>query len=156
MNTLKLVCRVYNSYACARAARFIGEQCLVTVSHMLQERREVLLMSLPLLRECHVISKHTLQLKSSLIPSSVNVSGTSPLITSAISRIACFVSLFKVISIEHKRLQRFHVRYIRILIRLRCWRVTRYWAILENGCTTEGIGGCALLSLMYSWYCLYT
>ena len=43
MNTLKLVCRVYNSYARARTARFINEQCLVIVGHMLQERRECLL-----------------------------------------------------------------------------------------------------------------
>ena len=55
MNTLKLVHRVYNSYV--YAAWFIGEQYLVTVGHMLQERREVLLMSLQSLSECHVISK---------------------------------------------------------------------------------------------------
>ena len=68
------------------------------------------------------------------------------------SRIARLVSLFEVIPVEHKRLQRFHVHYVRILIRLPCWRVTRYCVILEKGCTTAGIGGCTLLSLMHSWY----
>ena len=68
------------------------------------------------------------------------------------SRIARLVSLFKVIPVEHKCFQRFHVRYVRILIRLPCWRVTRYYVILEKGCITAGIGGCTLLSLMYSWY----
>ena len=29
--------------------------------------------------------------------------------------------------------------------------VTRYCVILEKGCTMAGIGGCTLLSLMYSW-----
>ena len=42
---------------------------------------------------------------------------------------------------------RIFMHYVRILIQLPCWRVTCYCVILEKGCTTEGIGGCALLSL---------
>ena len=38
MREYSLVRWVYNGYARARAAQFIGEQCLVTVGHMLQER----------------------------------------------------------------------------------------------------------------------
>ena len=46
---------------------------------------------------------------------------------------------------------RIFMHYVRILIQLPCWPVTRYCVNLEKGCTTEGVGGCALLSLMYSW-----
>ena len=114
---------MYNSYTRAHAAQFIGEQCLVTVSHMLQERREVLLMSPQRLRECRYQQtlQHTYVAAEILFNTSlVNVAGTSPLIASTISYIAHLVSLFEVISVEHKRLQRFHVHYVRVLICLPC------------------------------------
>ena len=46
---------------------------------------------------------------------------------------------------------RIFMHYVRISIQLPCWPVTRYCVILEKGCTMEGVGGCALLSLMYPW-----
>ena len=46
---------------------------------------------------------------------------------------------------------RIFMHYVRISIQLPCCPVTRYCVILEKGCTTEGVGGCAFLSLMYPW-----
>ena len=61
-------------------------------------------------------ARQMLQQKSSLIAtSSVNVAGTSPLTASATSHITCFVNLFEVIPVEHKPLQRFDIRYVRII-----------------------------------------
>ena len=44
---------------------------------------------------------------------------------------------------------RIFLRYVRILIWLPCWQVTRYCVILEKGLPRR-VGGCSLLSLMYS------
>ena len=136
---------MYNSSARAHAARFIGEQCLVAVRS--KEKSSYVAAMPPWMSR----DQQTLQQKSSLNTSSVNVAGTSPLTASTISCIALLVSLFKAIPVEHKHLQRFHVRYKRNLIRLPCWRMTHYWVILEKGCTTAGIGSCTLLSFMCSW-----
>ena len=60
------------------------------------------------------------------------------------------------VAIIHLLTQRTSLRIfmhcIRILLRLPCWRMTHYCVILEKGCTTEGIGSSALLSLVYSWW----
>ena len=82
----------------AHTARFIGEQCLVTVGYIMQERREECCCNLCVnaTRSANVAAEILLN------TSSVNVAGTSPLTASTKSSIAHLVSLFEVIPIEHK------------------------------------------------------
>ena len=104
-----------NSYARACAARFINKQCLVTVDHLLQEQREVILMSLQRLHKYDAISKHCIircRLAAEILCNIYlfrNVKSTSPLTASAIYRIAHFVSLYEVIPVELKHPHRFHM-----------------------------------------------
>ena len=88
--------------------------------------------------------------------SSVNVAGTSPLTTSAITRVTHFISLFKVIpGIEHKRVHGFHTpllcKNINTVAMLTCDVLLHHF---RKRMFLGGIGSCTLLSLVYS--CLYS
>ena len=107
MNTLNLLRRVYNGYECTCVTQFIDEYMYMNICQYIAGAKRSHPYVAATLRECHAISK-ICNIRCSVLfyTSSVNVTGTSPMTASATSRIACFVSHFKVIPVEHKQLQK--------------------------------------------------
>ena len=148
MNTLNLVCLVYNGYACARAAQFICEQCLVYNSrpYVAGEMRSHPYGTATLC-ECHAISKHC------------NIHCSRNPLLFLFSKCGRYISNDRLHYILYCMLR--HPRWTQTTSKV--WRTLRkninalamlmhdvlHHLFLEKEYTMEpGIGGCALLSLM--------